>query len=97
VRSWSSIWLWPLDATERLRKAVRTYWRRILLGAFVGWVFAVVGGAFGLASLEFWGFVSRQTSDDLGIATVLAGVGLGALIAYAGRADQRPSEVMTRR
>jgi hypothetical protein len=97
VRSWSTIWLWPLDASERLRGAVRRYWRRILVGAFVGWVFATVGGAFGLASLEFWGLVSEQTSDELGIATVLAGVGLGALIAYAGRVDQRPSGVMTRR
>lgn len=97
MRSWSSIWLWPLDTAERLRKAVRRYWRRILVGAFVGWIFATVGGAFGLASLEFWGLVSQQRSDDLGIAMVLAGVGLGALIAYAGRADQRPSGVMTRR
>jgi membrane-associated PAP2 superfamily phosphatase len=72
-------------------------WKRILLGAFVGWIFAVVGGAFALASLEFWGLVSHDTSDSLGIATVLAGVGLGALIAYAGRAVQRPSGVMTRR
>jgi hypothetical protein len=85
VRWWSSIWLWPLDATERLRKAVREYWRRILLGAFVGWVFATVGGAFGLASLEFWGLVSERTSDELGIVTVLTGVALGGLIAYAGR------------
>jgi hypothetical protein len=97
VRRWSSIWLWPLSAGERFRKALSQYWRRILLGAFVGWVFAVVGGAFGLASLEFWGFVSRGMSDDLGIVTVLAGVGLGALIAYAGRPAQRPSGVMTRR
>jgi hypothetical protein len=97
VRTWSSVWLWPLSAGERFRKALSQYWRRILVGAFVGWVFAVVGGAFGLASLEFWGFVSRGLSDDLGIVTVLAGVGLGALIAYAGRPDQRPSGVMTRR
>jgi hypothetical protein len=60
-------------------------WKRILVGAFVGWIFAVVGGAFALASLEFWGFVSPDTSDSLGIATVLAGVGLGALIAYSAR------------
>jgi hypothetical protein len=97
VRSWSTIWLWPLGAAERLRNAIRTYWRRILLGAFVGWVFATIGGAFGLATLEFWGLVSEQTSDGLGIATVFAGVGLGALIAYAGKADQRPSGVMARR
>ena len=97
MRRWSTLWLWPLDAAERFRMALKQYWRRILAGAFVGWVFAVVGGAFGLASLEFWGFVSRGMSDSLGIATVLAGVGLGAMIAYAGRPAQRPSGVMTRR
>jgi hypothetical protein len=97
VRSWSTIWLWPLTAFARFRGAVRQYWRRVLVGAFVGWVFAVIGGAFALASLEFWGLVSRGTSDSIGIATPLAGVGLGALIAYASRADQRPSGVMTRR
>jgi hypothetical protein len=96
VGRWSTVWLWPLDATERLRKAVRQYWRRILIGAFVGWFYAVVGGAFALATLEFWGLVSRTTSDELGIATPLAGLGLGALIAYAGRRDQ-PSGAITRR
>jgi hypothetical protein len=90
VRNWSTIWLWPLSAAERLRKAVREHWRRILVGAVVGWVFAVVGGAFALANLEFWGLVSQDTSDSLGIAAPLAGVGLGALIAYADRAEQRP-------
>jgi hypothetical protein len=97
VRNWSTIWLWPVTGFARLRGAVRQYWKRVLVGAFVGWVFAVIGGAFALANLEFWGLVSASTSDSLGIATPLAGVGLGALIAYAGRSDQRPSGVMTRR
>jgi hypothetical protein len=90
VRDWSTIWLWPITALVRLRGALRQHWKRVLVGAFVGWIFAVIGGAFALANLEFWGLVSRGTSDSLGVATPLAGVGLGALIAYAGRADQRP-------
>jgi hypothetical protein len=98
MRNRSMLWLWPLTAAQRLRGAVRQYWKRILVGAFVGWVFAVVGGAFGLASLEFWGLVSQQTSDSLGIATVFAGIGLGALVSYAGRdAAQRPSGEIARR
>jgi hypothetical protein len=97
VRNWSTIWLWPIVTLARLRGAVRQYWRRILVGAFVGWVFAVIGGAFALETVEFWGFVSHETSNSLGVAMVLAGIGLGALIAYAGRSDQRPSGVMTRR
>lgn len=79
------LWLWPIGALVRLRGAVRGHWRRILAGAFLGWLFAVIGGAFALASLEFHGFVSRATSDELGIVIVLYGVGMGALFAYVVR------------
>lgn len=75
--------LWLYLAAGRLRRAVRTSWKRILAGALVGWVLAVVGGAFALASLEFHGIVTRTTSDELGIVLVLYGVGAGALFAYA--------------
>jgi hypothetical protein len=81
--------LWVFVALGRLRDALRTSWRRILAGAFMGWLFAVVGGAFALASLEFHGVVSRTTSDDLGIIIVLYGVGAGALFAYAIRPAAR--------
>ena len=80
-----ALWLWPLLAMVRLRAAVRQHWKRILVGAVVGWVFAVIGGAFALASLEFHHLISRATSDELGIVLVLYGVGLGALNAYALR------------
>lgn len=79
------LWYWPIGALVRLRGAVRAHWRRILVGAFFGWVFAVIGGAFGLASLEFHHVISRSTSDDLGVIVVLYGVGLGALLAYVFR------------
>ena len=81
--------VWVFVELGRLRDAVRTSWRRILAGAFVGWLLAVVGGAFALASLEFHGIVSRTTSDDLGIIIVLYGVGMGALFAYAIRPAAR--------
>ena len=81
----TALWLWPLLAATRFRTAVRQHWRRILLGAVVGWVFAVIGGAFALASLEFHHVISRDTSDELGIVLVLYCVGLGALNAYALR------------
>jgi hypothetical protein len=79
--------LWPVGAFVRLRGALRTYWKRILLGAFVGWVFAVIGGAFALASLEFHHLISRSTSDGLGVILVLYGVGFGALLAYVARPE----------
>ena len=80
-----ALWVWPLLALARLRAAVREHWMRIVVGAFVGWFFAVVGGAFALASLEFHHLVSQSTSDELGIVLVLYGVGLGALNAYTFR------------
>jgi hypothetical protein len=82
------LWLWPILATARLRAAARQHWRRILLGAFVGWLFAVIGGAFTLASLEFHHVIGQTTSDELGIVLVLYGVGIGALNAYALRPAQ---------
>jgi hypothetical protein len=77
--------LWPVGALVRLRGAIRAQWKRILVGAFVGWIFAVVGGAFALASLEFHQLVSHETSDGLGVILVLYGVGFGALCAYVLR------------
>ena len=79
------LWLRALGASIRLRSAVRQHWKRILAGAAIGWVFAVVGGAFALASLEFHHVISRSTSDEVGIVLVLYGVGIGALNAYALR------------
>jgi hypothetical protein len=85
MRTREGLWLWPVGALVRLRGAVRAHWKRILVGAFVGWLFAVIGGAFALASLEFHQLISRETSDDLGIILVLYFVGLGALYAYVFR------------
>ena len=82
---WYTVWLWPAEAFGRMRAGVRVHWKRILIGAFVGWLIAVVGGAFALAGLEVEGIVSTATSDDLGIVIVLYGVGIGALNAYALR------------
>jgi len=77
--------LWPFFETRLFWAALSRYWRRILVGGLVGWVVAVVSGAVTLAALEHQGFVSRSTSDGLGIAIVLGGTALGALIAYARR------------
>jgi hypothetical protein len=85
MAGWYALWLWPAAAVARLRAAVRSQWKRILIGAFVGWLVAVVGGAFALAGLETEGIVSTATSDDLGIVIVLYGVGFGALLAYVAR------------
>ena len=77
--------MWSLLASQRLGAAMRQHWKRVFVGAFVGWLFAVIGGAFALASLEFHGLVSSTTSDELGIVIVLYGVGIGALNAYTFR------------
>lgn len=84
--------LWPFFETRLFWVALGRYWRRILVGALVGWVVAVVGGAVILATLEYQGVVSRSTSDGLGIAIVLGGTAIGALIAYALRPAPRVDE-----
>jgi hypothetical protein len=92
----SGLWLWPLMAGARLRAGVHEHWKRILVGAFVGWLFAVIGGAIALAALELNHVISQATSDGLGIIIVLYGVGIGALNAYAFRPRATvPAEVST--
>ena len=85
----NEISLWLFVELGRFRDAIRTSWRRIFAGAFVGWLLAVVGGAFALASLEFHGIVTRTTSDELGIIIPLYGFGMGALFAYVIRPAAR--------
>ena len=78
-------YVWARIELIRLADALRGHWKRVLLGAVVGWLFAVIGGAFALASLEFHHVVSQATSDELGIVIALYGVGIGALNAYTFR------------
>jgi hypothetical protein len=85
VSALTRIYVWARIELARLAEALRGHWKRILLGALVGWVFAVIGGAFALASLEFHHVVSHGTSDELGIVIALYGVGIGALNAYTFR------------
>jgi len=49
------------------------------VGASLGWLLSVVGGAIALAALEIHDVISSATSDGLGIIIVLYGVGIGAL------------------
>ena len=92
LRSRDRAFLWPFFETRLFWEALGRHWKRILVGALVGWVAAVVGGAVILATLEYQGVVSRSTSDGLGIAIVLGGAALGALIAHALRPAPRVDE-----
>ena len=85
MRERRGVWLWPLLASERMRDGVRQHWKRVLVGAFIGWLCAVVGGAVALAALDVHQVISRTTSDDLGVVFVFCGIGLGALNAYTFR------------
>ena len=85
MRERGTWWLWPLMASGRLRDGVNAHWKRILVGASLGWLLSVVGGAIALAALELNDVISSATSDGLGIIIVLYGVGVGALNAYTFR------------
>jgi hypothetical protein len=81
-------YMWPFLEMRKFLAALARYWRRILVGAFVGWFAAVVLGAVALALLEVGGVITRSTSDALAIVIVLGGTALGALSAYALRAPR---------
>jgi len=85
VSALTRTYVWARIELGRFVDALRGHWKRVLVGALVGWLFAVVGGAFALASLEFHHIVSTATSDELGIVIALYGVGIGALNAYTFR------------
>jgi hypothetical protein len=74
---------------ERLRDAARTYWRRLLVGAFAGWFVASVAGAFALIVIEQRGWLSLEDSNVAAAAIAWSGVGLGALVAYALKPETR--------
>lgn len=74
---------------ESLRRAFREHWRRLLVGAFVGWAVASLVGALLLAVFSTW--LTLALSNMLGAVFVWAGIGVGALTAYALRGrDARP-------
>lgn len=85
MSAWTRAYVWARIEVTRFAEAVRQYWKRILIGAFIGWIIAVVVGAFVLVGLETEGLLSQSTSDEAAIVIVLYGVGIGALNAYALR------------
>ncbi|HXF98554.1 MAG TPA: hypothetical protein VNJ46_08080 [Gaiellaceae bacterium] len=76
-------------AALRVSGALRRYWKRLLVGAFAGWLVSTVLGAFLVVWLEASGLVSAQTTPVLAAAFVWSGIGLGALLAYAVRPRAR--------
>ena len=82
----SSFYAWVHVESARLGGAFRQYWRRIIAGAFCGWVASSLLGAFGIVWLEQQGVVASEgTVGIVGAAIVWSGMGLGAIVAYAMR------------
>lgn len=76
----------------RLGTALRQYWRRVVVGAFFGWLASSIGGAFVLAWLESRGVITTpEASVLLGAALVWSATGLGAILAYAARPERQPA------
>ena len=74
--------IWLITLPDRLKGAFH-WWRRILVGAAIGWLISSVGGAFVLAFF-FWE-LPLATSNLIGAAIVWSGVVLGALGGYVTR------------
>lgn len=72
-------------AVLRLRGAVRTHWKRIVVGAVCGWLIATVLGAIALVGFEAANLILAEDSNLLGAALVWMGMGVGAMVAYVAR------------
>lgn len=72
-----------LVVLDVIREELRRNWRRLLVGAFVGWGLATVIGAFVLALLD--PYITPTSSDIAAVVTVCAGVIAGAVVAYSWR------------
>jgi len=70
-----------------LRDVVRAHWRRLLVGAFVGWATATVLGAVLLALAT--PVLAGRSSDAVAVGLVYGGILLGVVTAYALRDDGR--------
>jgi hypothetical protein len=76
------LWVVLLQVVTALREA-GTYWRRVLVGAFLGWLIASIVGAVVLALA--WEQISLETSNVLGALIVWSGLALGGVVGYATR------------
>src|SRR5262245_38025931 len=89
VRPWTRTYVRIRVELSRLTGALRRYWKRILVGAFVGGVVSILAAALVLAWLEVHGVVSKATADDFGPIIVYCGIGIGALNAYVFRPERK--------
>jgi hypothetical protein len=78
-----TLWLLPL----RFSAAFRENWRRILAGAFLGWLVSSLVGAVSLA--YFAADITLATSNLIGAAVVWSGLALGGVLGYATRCTCR--------
>lgn len=76
-----------LVTLDAWRDGLRRHWRRLLVGAFVGWALASIVGAAGVVVLELrFGVVVDEAPT---VAFVWSGVLAGAAVAYSIRRERR--------
>lgn len=90
-------WRWyRAEPIRRLLRALRAQWKRVLAGAVAGWLLSsVLGLTLILGAYDLLGddrsFYGSEFEDRFGdfvsIVFPLAGVGLGALLAYSTRKE----------
>jgi hypothetical protein len=81
-----TVWLTRTHvATLGVRDALRGYWKRIAVGAFLGWLISTVLGAFALVGFESFHLIAADDSPLLGAAIVWMGIAVGGSVAYVAR------------
>lgn len=83
-------WRWHrAEPARRFLRALREQWKRVLLGAVAGWVLSSVLGLLAIFALyESMGiYATESLTESIAMGFPLAGVGLGALLAYSTRKE----------
>jgi hypothetical protein len=92
-----TVWLTRLQvAVLSLRGAMRTYWKRIAVGALCGWLITTVLGAIALVGFESANLILAEDSNLLGAALVWMGMGVGAMVAYVAKPHTAERETSDR-
>jgi len=82
------LFVYMIIAKEKFFKSLSKYWKRILVGCAVGWVVAMISGAFLLFSLEEYTDLNLTTLNLLGFAYAWFVIALGGLVSFGLRKKQ---------
>ena len=82
------LFVYMLITKNRFFRSLSKHWKRILVGCAIGWVVAMISGAFLLFGLEKYTGLSLTTLNLLGFAYAWFIIALGGVVSYSLRKKQ---------